>query len=186
MRRIVATTYMTLDGVIKDPAEWSGPYFDEDAGTYSTERLFASDALLLGRKTYQTFAEAWPTMAEEGDFGKKMNSITTYVVSSTLKKAEWNEATIIKPKSLVEEVSKLKKQEGQDILIYGVGQLAHALLGAGLLDEVEIWVHPVLVGDTGPDAQLIRSGSTASLELVGSKTTSTGVSILTFQPAKEK
>ncbi|HEV2780620.1 MAG TPA: dihydrofolate reductase family protein [Actinophytocola sp.] len=186
MRRIVATTYMTLDGVIKDPHEWSGPYFDDDAGTYSTERLFASDALLLGRKTYQGFAEAWPTMTEEGDFGKKMNSITTYVVSSRLKKAEWNDATIIRPSALVEEVSKLKKQDGQDILIYGVGRLAHTLLKEGLLDELEIWIHPVLVGNTDPDAQLIRKGSTASLELTRTRTTGSGVLVLTYAPVKEK
>jgi len=174
---------MSLDGVITDPQDWTGPYFDEDAGTYSTERLFASDTLLLGRVTYETFAAAWPSMADEGEYGENMNSIKTYVVSSTLTKAEWNNATIIKGDKLVQEVTKLKKSKGGDILIFGVGKLAHALIAAGLLDELEIWLHPVLVGNTAEDAGIIQKGSSAGLKLAGTKQTSTGVLILSYTPA---
>src|SRR5438309_2828760 len=88
--RLVATEYVTLDGVMEEPGQWSMPFFSEDAGKFKYEELFASDALLLGRVTYEGFAAAWPTMTGTGDFGEKMNGMPKYVASRTLKEATWN------------------------------------------------------------------------------------------------
>src|SRR5713226_6301532 len=115
MRKVVVTEYVTLDGVFEDPGGgegtrhggWSFQFWSEESAKYKYDELFASDALLLGRVTYQGFAAAWPTMKDTGEFGERMNSLPKYVVSTTLDKAEWNNSTIIKA-NVVEEVSRLK------------------------------------------------------------------------------
>src|SRR4051794_2682910 len=122
--------YVTLDGVTEDPggAEdfehggWSMRVFDEEAAKYAYDQLFASDALLLGRVTYQGFAAAWPSMTDEAGFADRMNSLPKFVVSTTLEEVEWNNSSLIK-ENVAEEVAKLKQQPGQDILIYGSGEL---------------------------------------------------------------
>ncbi len=127
MRKVVVSTYVTLDGVMEDPggAEgfehggWSMRFFDEDAAKYAFDQLFASDALLLGRVTYQGFAAAWPSMTDEVGFADRMNSLPKFVVSKTLDEVEWNNSRLIK-ENVAEEVSKLKQQPGQDILMYGI------------------------------------------------------------------
>ena len=90
--RLVATEYVSLDGVFEEPGKWSGPFFNDEAGQFKFKELRESDALLLGRNTYEGFAAAWPTMPGTGEFGEKMNSMPKYVVSSTLEKVEWAEA----------------------------------------------------------------------------------------------
>lgn len=185
MRKIIAVVYASLDGVIENP-EWSMPYFNEEAAERATATLFGSDALLLGKGTYEGFAEAWPTMTDEGPgpegFADRMNSIQKYVVSATIEKAEWGPVTVIRD-NVIDEITKLKDQPGKDILIYGVGQLAHSLLEAGLLDELEIWVHPVLVGVTTPGSQIVREGSKVLLELAESTTFRSGIVVLSYRPA---
>lgn len=181
MRRVIATTLMSLDGVTDHPEQWSFDFMSDEMTQVNYDQLFASDALLLGRETYVAFAESWPSMDDEVGFGARMNSITTYVVSTTLEKAEWNNATIIR-ENVAEEVTKLKEQPGQDILIYGVGRLAYTLLKAGVLDEMRIWVHPVLVGSASTDSMLTREGPKTTVELAGTRTLDSGVVILTYKP----
>src|SRR6478672_692908 len=107
MRKVVMTEYVTLDGVMEEPGQWSGPFFNEEAARFKHEELFASDALLLGRVTYEGFAAAWPTMEGTGDFGERMNSLPKYVVSTTLQNPEWTNSRVISA-NVAEEVAKLK------------------------------------------------------------------------------
>ena len=120
MRRIKLAMYVALDGVIESPA-WTGQFWNDELAKAQEEYLFASDALLLGRVTYEGFAAAWPKMTDTGDFGVKMNTMPKHVASRTLQTAEWN-ATIITG-DLAEEVARLKAEDGRDILIYGSGML---------------------------------------------------------------
>ncbi|PSK90211.1 dihydrofolate reductase [Murinocardiopsis flavida] len=184
MRRVIATTLMSLDGVIDHPEQWAFDSMSEQVQQANYDQLFASDALLLGRETYVGFAETWPSMRDdEAGFGERMNSITTYVVSTTLEKAEWNNATIIS-ENVAEEVAKLKELPGEDILIYGVGRLAYSLLDAGVLDELRIWVHPVLFGSATTEGMITREGPKTALELAGTRTLDTGIVIHTYTPKK--
>ncbi len=127
MRKVVASEYVTLDGVMEEPGHWSFQFWSDEAAKFKYDELFASDALLLGRVTYEGFAAAWPTMTGTGDFGERMNSLPKYVVTKTLQELTWNNSTPIKG-DIVEEISTLKQQPGQDILLAGSGQLVHTLM----------------------------------------------------------
>src|SRR3989442_7969376 len=130
--RLVATEYLSLDGVFEEPGHWSGPWFSDEAGAFKWAELQNSDAQLLGRKTYEGFASAWPTMEGTGEFGEKMNTMPKYVVSSTLDKAEWTGSELIRG-NVMEEVRKLKEQPGRDLLLARSGQLLNALLYENLI-----------------------------------------------------
>ena len=152
MRRIVVTEFVTLDGVMEDPGgsekfERGGWAFQFDRGPegdkFKADELFASDATLLGRVTYQGFAAAWPSRT--GEFADKMNSMLKYVVSTTLEHADWNNSTLIK-RNIVAEVSRLKALPGQDILVAGSGQLVRTLMQHDLVDEYRLMVFPVILG----------------------------------------
>lgn len=172
------STYVTLDGVMEAPS-WSAPFWNEEAAKYAYDQLFASDALLLGRVTYQGFAAAWPSMTDEEGFADRMNGLPKFVASTTLSDPQWN-ASLLEG-DVAAEVSKLKQQPGQDILIYGSSGLVHTLMPHDLIDEYRIWVYPVIVGS---GRRLFRDGSETALSLVDTKTFSSGVVILTYQPAK--
>jgi dihydrofolate reductase len=181
MRRIVWSEYMSLDGVVDEPGEWSIPYFSDDLAKYKYDELFASDALLLGRITYEGFAAAWPTMEEiEGEFAVKMNTLPKYVASTTLEAAEWNNSTVIR-ENVPGAVSKLKQQAGDDILIGGSGTLAMTLMEHDLIDEIRMLVHPIAVG-TG---KRLFEGASApvSLKLVDTRSFDSGVVALTYHAA---
>src|SRR5947199_1889671 len=126
MRKVIATEYVTLDGVMEEPGMWSFPFFNDELAKYKYDELFASGALLLGRVTYQGFAAAWPTMTGTGEFGERMNSMPKYVASTTLKETEWN-ASLIEG-DVAEAVSTLKRQPGRDLLVAGSGVLVRTLL----------------------------------------------------------
>jgi len=152
MRRIVVTEFMTLDGVMEDPGgaekfEHGGWAFQfnrgPDGDKFKTDELFASDAALLGRKTYQEFEKAWSSRT--GEFADKMNSMAKYVASTTLKKPEWNNTTIIKS-NIAQEVARLKNTPGQDILVAGSAQLVHTLIENDLVDEFRLMVFPIVLG----------------------------------------
>lgn len=178
MRKLKLAMYVALDGVIENPA-WTGPFWDDELATLQQDYLFASDALLLGRVTYEGFAAAWPTMEEStGEFGKKMNSMPKFVASRTLDTGEWN-ATIIKG-DLAAEVRKLKGQSGGDLLIYGSGDVVDQLTRDRLIDEYRLMIHPVVVG-TGK--RLFNDLAAMPLSLVDTRTTQTGVAVLTYAPA---
>lgn len=189
MRRVVAAEYVTVDGVMTDPGGvgeiehggWSNPYFNEELAKYQSDQLFASDALLLGRVTFEGFAAAWPSMEKtEGEFAVRMNALPKFVASKSLREPlPWN-ATLLKG-DVAEEVAKLKEQPGQDILIYGSGELVNALHPRGLIDEYRLMVFPVTLGI---GKHLFREGSgKRDLRLSDTRTTSTGVAVLTYRPA---
>lgn len=183
MRRIIVSTFATLDGVIESPQKWSLNYFDEAAAKFASEQLFAADALLLGRETYQGFAEAWPGRSDEAGFADRMNSMAKYVVSTTLTEPlEWGPATLIK-NDVAAEVAKLKQQPGQDILIYGTGRLAHTLLQHGLIDEHRLWVIPIIWGS---GKRIFEGMDTTKLELVEAKTLPSGTVILSHKLAHKE
>jgi dihydrofolate reductase len=182
MRKVIASEYVTLDGVMDEPGLWSGPFWSDEASNFKHNELFASDALLLGRVTYEGFAKAWPTMEGTGDYGERMNSLPKYVVSTTLDKAEWN-ATLIKG-SVAETVAALKQQPGQDILVFGSGQLLHTLIQHDLVDEYRLMVHPIIVGS---GKRLFPEGAAQTvLQLVETKPFSSGVVVLTYQPVEKE
>ena len=180
MRKVIASEYVTLDGVMEEPGTWSFPFWNEEASQFKFEELKACDALLLGRVTYQGFAKAWPTMKDTGEYGERMNSLPKYVVSTTLSEVTWN-ASLIKD-HIVEEVSRLKQESGQDLLVFGSGELVHLLHQHDLIDEYRLMVHPVILGS---GKRLFRDGNEKKvLKLVETKTFSSGVVVLSYQPVK--
>jgi dihydrofolate reductase len=196
MRTLIVGTFLTLDGVMQAPGDpqedteggfthggWQMPYFDEDAGKFMDQQMAATDALLLGRKTYQIFAAYWPNAPAEDPFAKKLNSIPKYVVSTTLDKVEWNNSTLIKS-NVAEEVAKLKKQPGSGtISVTGSGKLAQTLMRQDLVDEYDLWIHPLVLGSGKRlfEGEILPSG----LKLIDTKRTGSGIVILTYQPGKK-
>jgi dihydrofolate reductase len=178
--RLVATEYLSLDGVFEEPGHWSFPYFDDQAGQFKFEELNATDAQLLGRLTYEGFAKAWPTMEGTGDFGVKMNTMPKYVVTSTLKQLEWTGSRRIDG-DVEEEVRKLKALPGRDLLLAGSGQLFRALSRAGLIDVYRFMVHPIILG-TGKRL-FTDDTSKEELKLIDSKTFSKGIVVLAYERA---
>lgn len=179
MRRIVWSEYISLDGVVEEPGEWSIPYFSDDLAQYKNDELHASDVLLLGRSTYEGFAAAWPEMEEvEGDFAVRMNTLPKYVVSTTLERADWNNSTIIR-ENVSDEVAKLKRESGQNILIGGSGALAKSLMQHNLIDEIRMLVHPIAVGS----GKRLFEGTTKpiGLKLVDTRAFESGVVALTYR-----
>ena len=180
MRRVVAVEYVSLDGVMEAPA-WTEPFFNEEVAKFQYDQLFRSDALLLGRVTYEGFAASWPHMEEtEGEFAVRMNTLPKFVASRTLQEPlPWNGRLL--QGALAHEVARLKEQPGQDILIYGSGQLVDELHPHGLIDEYRLMVFPVTLGE---GEHLFREGASAKLKLTDTKTTGTGVVVLTYEPAR--
>lgn len=177
MRKLKLAMYVSIDGVVENPG-WTGPFWNDELARLQQDYLFASDALVLGRVTYEGFAAAWPTMTETGAFGEKMNSMPKFVASRTLEQGEWN-ATIIKGE-LAGEVAKLKDEPGEDLLIYGSGDVVDELTRHGLIDEYRLMVHPVIVGS---GKRLFNGLPQTMLELADTTTTDTGVVVLTYTPA---
>jgi dihydrofolate reductase len=178
MRKVVVTEFISLDGVIEEPA-WTAPYWNDEIAKFKGDEQDSSDALLLGRVTYQGFAAAWPESTEEGaDF---MNNVPKYVVSTTLDEAEWNNSTLIKD-NFVEEITNLKQQDGQDILVYGSATLVQTLMQHDLVDRYRLLVYPVVVGR---GKRLFEEGIPAPLKLLESKSFSSGVVALVYEPDRE-
>ncbi len=178
MRKVIASEYLTLDGVMEAPNKWSFQFWNEEAAKF--DELFASDALLLERVTYQGFAAAWPSMTDEAGFADRMNNLPKFVVSRTWEEVKWNNSRLIKG-NIAEEVSRLKLQPGQDILLAGSADLVHTLMQHDLVDEYRLMVHPVVVGS---GKRLFRDGmDTTVLKLVDTKAFSSGIVVLSYQPA---
>src|SRR6202171_2999374 len=179
--RLVATEYLSLDGVFEEPGRWSGPFFNDEAGQFKWAELQASDALLLGRKTYEGFSAAWPNMKGTGEFGEKMNTMTKYVVSSTLGKVEWPGSKLVKG-DLPKEIRRLKREPGRDLLLSGSGQLFNALMQENLIELYRFMVHPIVLGK---GMRLLDDGPVSrNLELTGTTRFATGIVILELTPAK--
>jgi dihydrofolate reductase len=179
MRKIISSTYVTLDGFIDNPHLWSMKYSDQQMQKYAFAMTRSADALLLGRTTYEGMAQAWPAMGGN-PYADHVNAITKYVVASqAVDISGWQHSVVIAGPDLIDEVTRLKKRDGDDILIWGAGRLTDALSAAGLLDEYKIWTFPVIKGEGEP---LFRKASAGSVELVDSATFSTGAMVHTYRP----
>lgn len=178
MRKIVVSEFLSLDGVMENP-NWTWQFNTDEQQKFKFDELKASDALLLGRVTYEGFAAAWPNMIEQtGEYGVMMNNYPKYVVSNTLNEVEWNNSKLIKG-NVAEEVSKLKQQPGKDILIFGSCELVNELHQLNLIDEYRLMVFPVVVG-TGK--KLFRDGlNNKVLRHVETMTFSSGVVNLIYR-----
>jgi dihydrofolate reductase len=183
MRKVVASEFISLDGVVESPDKWHFPYFNDQMGDAIGGAMAASDAMLMGRFLYEEWAAFWPKQdPEENPVAARMNGVRKYVVSTTLEEPlEWNNTTLINA-DVAEEITKLKQLPGKDISISGSGALVRSLLQDDLLDELRLMVHPILVGS---GKHLFEDWSDQkSLELADSKTFSTGVLYLTYQPVQ--
>jgi dihydrofolate reductase len=176
MRKIIESTLMSLDGVFTDPHLWATEYFDQEAQQYALDLLSASDAMLMGRRTYEFFAAAFPH--QTGEYGDRINKIRKYVFSNTLKRADWNNSLVISG-DVVAEAAKLKEQVGGDLVIYGHGMLGRSLLENDLLDELKVWVHPLFLGR---GESLLQGGAKRKLRLMATKILGKGVVVLGYQP----
>jgi dihydrofolate reductase len=172
---------MTLDGVVEAPDKWSFPFWSDESGKFKSDELRATDALLLGRVTYEGFAAAWPGRKDEEGFADRFNSMPKYVASKTLKKLEWNNSHVIKG-DLAAEVSKLKQEPGQDIVIHGSPTLIRSLMPHDLIDEYRLLVYPLVLGR---GKRLFDESSEANLELAESQAFSKGVVKLVYRRADE-
>jgi dihydrofolate reductase len=188
MRRVIASEYLTLDGVMEAPGSedslgdrggWPFLYSNDEAAAFKFDELMTSDALLLGRVTYDIFAASWP--ARTGEFADKMNRLPKYVVSRTLKTVTWEYAHVIRG-DVADAVSRLKELPGQDILLYGSADLVRALTEHRLIDEYRFMIFPLILG-TGK--RLFADGSAVRLKLVEAKTLGSGVVILTYLPERK-
>ena len=194
--RIVISEFMSLDGVVQAPGGpqedtdggfahggWSMPYFDEDTmGSVFDEVLAAADALLFGRRTWQTMAAAWPDRA--GDpFADRMNEIPKYVASRTLGQDDltWNNSTLLPADDVLGAVGRLRAEDGRDVVVMGSPTLARALISGGLVDEYRLMIEPILLG--GGKRIFPDDGQSWGLELVSTSTSGTGVHICTYRPA---
>lgn len=182
MGKIVATEFLTVDGVMGEPHLWSGPFFSEDVGDFKLAETMNSDALLLGRVTYEGFAAAWPSRSDPQGFADRFNSMPKHVVTNTLTEFTWNNARRLEG-DLAEGVAKLKEAPGQDVVIHGSAKLVNALLQLGLIDEYRLMIFPLVVGS---GKRLFDEGAdTRTLSLVNTQTFSSGVVVLTYAPTRD-
>ncbi len=187
MGRIVVTEFVSLDGVMEDPGgaedfKYGGWSFEfqrgEEGDKFKLDEALEADALLLGRVTYEGFAEAWPS--RDGEFADKFNNMPKYVLSSTLEDPEWNNSTVLKG-DVAEEVSKLKQEQDGDIVVHGSAQLVQSLLESDLVDELRLMVFPVVLGR---GKRLFgETSDKKALKLADSKAVGDGVAILVYEPA---
>ena len=192
MRKVVVSEFVSLDGVMEDPG-WTFQFGSEEQEKYKFAELAASDALLLGRVTYEGFATAWPDMmnryegprrAELGEYADMMNGYPKYVVSTTLEEPlGWNNSTLIRGNA-AEEVSELKRQPGKDVLVFGSADLVNALMRHDLVDELRLMVFPIVVGS---GKRLFEDGLEETvLRLVDTTIFGSGVVVLTYRPARDE
>jgi dihydrofolate reductase len=177
-RRLTATFFMTLDGVVENPG-WSLRYWNDEIRAFKVEETDRTDALLLGRKTYEQFAKAWPGSTDEG--APFFNSVRKYVVSTKLTKDIWQNATFIAT-DVKNAIQRLKDEGGRDLTVHGSITLARWLIAEGLVDELRLLVYPVIVGK---GRRLFEGdGLAAEFELTSSHATSNGVLALVYRPKK--
>ncbi|HUQ37099.1 MAG TPA: dihydrofolate reductase family protein [Aestuariivirga sp.] len=185
MRKLVVSEWVTLDGVFdaKTMKDWFMPFDSEDRQKHIKAGVVAADAFLLGKVTYKMLASYWSPLPDdaEGGLAGELNKTPKFVVSSKLKKADWNNSTIIKDK-VTREITKLKQQPGKEIQVIGSATLVQSLMKANLVDEFRFLVHPVIIGRGKP---FFKDGMrTKGLELVSTKTLALGVMSLTYKPIK--
>jgi dihydrofolate reductase len=181
MRKIINSTYITLDGAVENPHLW--PSFSGGSGSdvsydIQNELIQECDALLLGRRTYESFAAVWPTQSGN-PVADRINSMQKLAVSTTLRDPQWNNTTVIS-RDLVSEIAKIKQQPGMNIVQYGLGAVSFALIENGLMDEIRLWLHPLILGTLGPATPHFLPCPTTHLELVDTRTIPGGHVILRY------
>ncbi|WP_433216665.1 dihydrofolate reductase family protein [Microtetraspora malaysiensis] len=177
-RKIVAGLFMSLDGVVEAPERWHFPYLNDEMAAAVGAMHAAADTLLLGRVTYESFAAVWPH--QTGELAEQINGIRKLVVSTTLDKAEWTNSTLVDG-DVIDALAGLKRQPGKNIHLTGSLTLTRTLLHAGLIDELRLLIHPIVLG---AGERLFPEGTDrVPLELARSATFTTGVLDLTYQPA---
>ena len=196
MTELLVTTFLSLDGVMQAPGApdedrsggfdqggWLVPFADEDMMRFVVDWIARADGFLLGRKTYEIFAAHWPRVTDPDDLvARALNTLPKYVASKTLDRVEWNNSTLIQG-DVVEEITNLKRRHGKELQVHGSGGLAQTLIENDLVDEYRLWSFPVILGR---GKRLFGTGTVpATLKLVDSKTTSTGVAIHTYRRAGE-
>ncbi len=191
MRRVIQSTLISLDGVVGDVSSWGRKYFDPAWWKSAFHALEACDALLLGRNTYEMLAGETrallarghggePSPSHDQAYGRQIDGIRKYVFSSTLQKADWKNSVLVRG-DVAAEVTKLKREDGKDMMIYGHGPLGQTLLEHDLLDEIRFAIHPVLVGR---GKMALRDNLQAELELIESKTLANGVVVVSYEPIR--
>lgn len=183
MRKIIVSEFLSLDGVMESPENWQFPYLSPDVAEVIKTQLLSVEAMLFGRVTYDIFAGYWPSQTSNAlGFEDHLNSAPKFVVSTTLKKVDWANATLIKGDAMA-AVARLKQTPGGDIGVTGSCTLIQSLMKAGLVDEFQLLVHPIVLGK---GIRLFQDGlELAKLKLVESRAFSTGVVGLTYQTVKE-
>jgi len=184
VRKLIVSEWMTLDGVfdVSTMKEWFEPFDSTDRQNYIRENVMTSGAFLIGRVTYEMFASYWPNQKnDEMGIADRLNNAPKYVVSSTLMNAEWNNSTII-GKNVVEEITKLKQQPGQDIMVFGSASLVRSLMKTDLIDEYRFLVHPIVMGS---GKRFFKEEMvTTKLRLAKTKTLNLGVMVDCYQPLR--
>jgi dihydrofolate reductase len=183
MRRIISSTFVSLDGVINHMDRWHFEFVGDEIEAIALDQLRGCDALLLGRKTYEAYAGAWPD--RDGELADRINEVTKYVASTTLAQPSWANTTVVRGDT-ARAVAELKQQPGQDILMHGYGPLAKTLLRDDLLDELILWIHPMLAGVGALDDMVFADGLNRRLELVDANPLTSGVVLLTYRTSGDK
>jgi dihydrofolate reductase len=185
MRKVVAVEFVSVDGVMEAPEEWAFSYTNDEMEEANASGMAASDALLLGRVTYEQMAAFWPNQSGGVPMVDYMNTVPKHVVSRTLEEPlGWDNSTLISGNEFAEDITRLKQQPGEDIAILGSGALVRSLLQGDLLDELRLIIHPVVLGS---GKRLFEDeGYRKPLDLVDSKTFATGVLYLTYRPARQE
>jgi len=177
MRKIIVTEFISLDGVIENPA-WTFPYWNDAIAGFKAAETSAGEHMLLGRVTYQAFASAWPNSKDQG--AQYFNSTRKYVVSNSPITLDWNNSVQIKG-DLAEEITRLKQQDGPDLVVHGSGKLAQSLLQNQLVDHVRLLMYPVVLGK---GQRLFENGVKLTLKLIESKDMGGGVIGLSYAPER--
>jgi dihydrofolate reductase len=181
LRKIVAGLFISLDGVVEAPETWHFPYFNDEMGEIVGSQMAAADTMLLGRRTYEEFAEYWADKGGDADFADQINGTAKLVASTTLDSVGWQNASLIRG-DVATELLRIKQEPGREISITGSPTLVRSLLRDGLLDELRLLVQPIVV-DQGK--RLFEGGGDRlSLELADRRTLSTGVVYLTYVPVE--
>jgi dihydrofolate reductase len=195
MGKLVVTESVSVDGVMQAPGGpsedtaggfelggWVVPHFDEELGALSVEGALRPDALLLGRRTYEIFAAHWPRVDGDDPIAAKLNAMPKYVASRTLDAVDWNNSTLLQG-DVADAVAELKRSQDGEIRVYGSADLVQSLLASDLVDELELWIFPILLGK---GKRLFAEGAVpAGLELARSATSGTGVLMSTYRRAGE-
>ena len=182
MGKIVSNFFISLDGVVESPHEWHFPYFNDEMGAAIGENVETTTAFLMGRVLYEQWAEYWPNQGDDVPFASFINNVPKYVVSNTLTEATWNNTTVISG-DVAAQLQALKDQTDGNIGMSGSATLVRWLLANGLLDDLNLMVHPIAVGH---GQHLFEDTPTHPLQLVKHETFSTGVLNLTYVPAGDR